>query len=199
MPAKPKAPAPTEPPADPAVTLNKARAAFERYRQKAPRAEPAPAPAGWTIPVPGLPPGTPFPPAAVPPWGTPPMGPTTPPTSLPWPFPGNAAPVAAAGPLAASVGQMLQLGVAFATAAFAGGLQVLQGFTGSMSPAVGWGAPGPRGPHAAAGCGGGCGGTCSADCHCGDCDCDCDCDCGCAAPCRGTGCRPGVRNCSCGC
>lgn len=200
MPKSSKASAPPLPAAakpDAGAVLNKARAAFDQYRKKmtdqaAARKE------GWGGPAPGFPPGMPFPPGmAMPPWGPPPPAPTGTPYGVPWPVPGPMVPPQPAvggttGPLFESVGQMLQLGVAFATAAFAGGLQVMQGFAGPATGGVFGAMPAHGGchphPH---GCGDDCGHA-----PCGDCGrgrtCDYDDMCG-------DCCRPGVRNCSCGC
>lgn len=161
-------------PSAPGAALNQAKAAFDQYRRKK-AAVPAPqGNAAAAAPTPTSPPGYPLPP-----WGaTPPPGAAGQPPGLPWPTSPNPSPVPE-GPFFESVGQMLRLGVAFATAAFAGGLQVMQGFTG---PAMDGGChrPVPPGPCAggwpepARGCG------CESSC--------------CAG---GPPCRPGVHNCDC--
>jgi hypothetical protein len=115
-------------------TLNKARAEFEKYRQRMSASGPMPA-------TPPLGRGTPiFFGGALPP-GPYPAGPLTPPAPGPMPFPyGSPAmmppqampnPFAGSGPFFENVGKMLHMGVAFATTAFAGGMQVLQGFSGA--------------------------------------------------------------------
>jgi hypothetical protein len=202
MPKKTKAPAPpppaTEAKSDAGAVLNKARAAFDQYRKKATAHEGAARPPGWGAPLPGFPPGVPFPPGAMPAWGPPPPVATGLPSGIPWPIPGSAAPLPAAGapagPLFESVGQMLQLGVAFATAAFAGGLQVMQGFTGPLGAANAWPMPSQGGGGHPCGCGCDCGQPSRHDCH-GGCSCSNCCEDQCGDCC----CRPGVRNCSCCC
>ena len=148
-----------------AAELNKAQAAHDQHSQK--QAEAAAPPPG--VPGPGFP---------MPGWGAP----------LPLPpvpaWPGAGMPGMPGGPLAQEIGQMLRLGVAFATAAFTGGLQVMQGFAG---PGAG---PLPQPPDRP-GCGCGGGGS-RADDH----GCGCGCECGCE---RTDCCHVGVRNCRCGC
>jgi hypothetical protein len=162
-------------PSAPAAALNQAKAAFDQYRRKK---VPGPAPQGnAAAAAPAPPPGYPLPP-----WGvTPPPGAAGPPPGPPWPASPSPSPVAMEGPFFESVGQMLRLGVAFATAAFAGGLQVMQGFTG---PAMGGGCGAPTPP-------GGCAGGWPEPAR--------GCGCGCEPSGCGGGppCRPGVHNCDC--
>ena len=156
--------------ADAGAALNKAKAAFDQYRQKMSGA-------------PGL-------------GGSPAMGPfpVFPPPGAgmapgsPWPFAGASPGAPAAAPLAEGVGQLLRLGVAFATTALASGLQLMQGFSGVAHGS----GPSPN-PGFRCGCGrgyyddGGCGSEGYSRCDCG-CSCRCD-DC----------CRAGVHNCRNGC
>lgn len=193
-PTKPKSePMPAAAKTDAGTALNKAKAAFDEYRKKR----------SGTVSDPGRerhaekehvpPPAGPFPMFPVPGWGAPSQfAPGTPWSGAPWPGAG-AGPMsgpAAAMPFAESVGQMLRMGVAFATAAFAGGLQVMEGFAGTgFGPAHG---PMP-GHHGHPGCG----------CACGeDCGCCCESDCGCSCQCccdEADCCRVGVHNCGCYC
>lgn len=165
--------------------LNKARAEFEKYRNRMSgrMGEPMASPLGPGRPILG---GK-FPGAYVPgtmpfPFGAP--GPM-PPQGLPSAFAGS-------GPLFENVGKMLQMGMAFATAVFAGGMQALQGFSGapmSAKPCSCHSQSMPM-PH-----GGECGCQHEDSCH-GDyhdsCRGSCACDCECC-------CNPGVSNCECRC
>jgi hypothetical protein len=106
-----------------------------------------------------------------------------PPGVTPWmalPAPPSGASAAQQAPFFESVGQMLRLGVSLASAVFAGGLQIMQGFNGpAMTPGPGpWAGcgGGECPPHGMCGCGG------SPECAC------------CQHPC---GCHPGVHNCHC--
>jgi hypothetical protein len=139
--------------------LNKAKAAYDQYRQR------MPGPAGGG----GFPALGPFPVFPPPGSGMAPGSPQ-PPAGLSF---GAANTV----PLAESVGQMLRLGVAFATATLAGGLQVMQGFAG---PAY---AP-PQRPMGGCGCGDRCEDEYSG--------------CGCGCSCGGDYCQDSVHNCRCG-
>ncbi len=161
--------------------LNQARAEFEKYRQRMNAYGQAPA-------APVLGPGMPLFGGSFPwPHAAGPMPPL--PGQGPFPYPGApttllpqgvGSPFAGGGPLFENIGRMLQMGVAFATTAFAGGVQVLQGFSGS-----------PTGGHHESCCQptrmhhDECG------CHHVDCDCCCD-DHDCC-------CSPGVSNCGCCC
>jgi hypothetical protein len=132
--------------------LNKARAEFQKYRQRMQGAEqPRPfspmgsaATAGPSTAA-AMPAGGAFPGAyvagSIPPWPAQPMGsPASMPQGMPFmpqpmpgfgpSFQGGPAPFAGSGPFFESVGKMLQMGVAFATMAFAGGTQMMQGFSG---------------------------------------------------------------------
>jgi hypothetical protein len=199
MPKQAKAaPAPTPAPAKPdaGAVLNKAKAAFDQYRKKTAGTPSRSRKDDRHGPPHGFQPGTPFPAYPMPGWGAPP----SPTQGAPWPgiswptgggpgpMPG---PVATVAPIAEGVGQMLRVGVAFATAAFASGLQVVQGFAGPMGGHSAWAM---NQPHS---------GCCQAEsgCGCGDESC---CDSGCQRSCCGDDecgdcCRVGVRNCRCCC
>lgn len=138
-PNKPINPAPAQ-----GDKLNKARAEFQKYRQRMQGAEQA-QPVSPIGPAAAMPTGGAFPGAyvagSIPPWPTQPMGPSAsmppgmpfmPPPMSPFgpSFQGSPAPFAGSGPFFESVGKMLQMGVAFATMAFAGGTQMMQGFSG---------------------------------------------------------------------
>ncbi|MDD5673032.1 MAG: hypothetical protein PHC61_02625 [Chitinivibrionales bacterium] len=124
--------------------LNKARAAFEAYRKrvggvKKPLAGPSSVGASdHAAPAGGFPPQVAPGPMQMPPMAWPQNpGKPFPQAPMPMPFPGAmpgqmGAPAMPGmdSPLAQSIGTMLKVGVTFATAAFAGGLQVMQGFMG---------------------------------------------------------------------
>jgi hypothetical protein len=172
-------------PATASSQLNKAREAFEAYRSRMKGKESAAEgrigaaghhptenqfPFNYSGPVPmpfmGQPPqpGIPFPPF-------PPQSQAGGPFQMPS-IPG------VEPEFFSNFGKMLNLGVAFATSAFAGGLQVMQGFMGQ-------GQSGHCGPHHE-------GGNYN---HAGECDCCGPCD---DVPHRGhddCGCNPGVHNC----
>jgi len=197
--AKAKAePAPATRVSDAGTVLNKAKAAFDEYRKKITGAASNPGNECQTGKTRGRPPAGPFPMFPMPGWGAP----AAPAPGSPWPGvvwpgggPGPMSGPATAAPFAESVGQMLRMGVAFATAALAGGLQVMEGFAGPGRGPSPWPGSCPHGSHPECECG----------CHpgCGDeCGCGCDCDCGhaCACCCEQTDCcRVGVHNCRCGC
>ena len=199
MPKKTKAaaeapPAPNKP--DAGAVLNKAKAAFDQYRKKTAGAAPHSGKDDRHGPPRGFPPGMSFPAYPMPGWGAPPSPtPGAPWPGIPWPAGGGPGampgPGAAAAPIAEGVGQMLRVGVAFATAAFASGLQVVQGFAGPMGGHSPW-------PMAQSQCG-----CCQSECGC-DCGDECGCNCGCQRSCcgdEGCGdcCHVGVRNCRCCC
>jgi hypothetical protein len=178
-------PAPAKP--DAGAVLNKAKAAFDQYRKKTAGASSRSRKDDRHGPPHGFPPGTPFPAYPMPGWGAPPS-PTqgAPWPGITWPTGGGQGPMpgpgAAAAPFAEGVGQMLRVGVAFATAAFASGLQVVQGFAGPMGGSSPW----PMNQSHGGCCQSECGCDCGNECRCGDEGCG---DC----------CHVGVRNCRCCC
>jgi hypothetical protein len=181
----------------PGDKLNKARAEFEKYRQRMQATEPPrPAtPRGPGMPMgPALPINGAFPGAsiagAVPSWPAQPAHPFSqglplmPPLQSGAPFFQNGpAPFTGSGPFFESLGKMLQMGVAFATTAFAGGTQMLQGFSGMP-----YGRESGHGGH----------NGCCGDGHHDDC---CDDNHGhhdsCCEPHHECCCNPGLNNCDC--
>jgi hypothetical protein len=175
---------------DAGAVLNKAKAAFDEYRNKMTGASSGPGREGRAGKKRGFLPGGPVPMFPMPGWGAPPpYAPGSPWRGGAWPGAG-AGPMpepAAAAPLAESVGQMLRMGVAFATAAFTAGLQVMEGFAGTGLQSR-WPMPYHQSePECRCACGEGyvCG-----------CECGCGCDSCCDEP---DCCRVGVHNCDCCC
>jgi hypothetical protein len=159
--------------------LNQARAEFEKYRQRmgpywAAAAAPPPGPGMPLLggPIPGA-----FAPGPLPPYpGGGPFSYAGAPTAFPPQAAGS--PIGGSGPLFENIGRMLQMGVAFATTAFAGGMQLMQGFSGQS-----------RGGHHEHPC------QC-APVHSGECDCHPD-DHACCCDDYDCCCTPGVSNCGC--
>lgn len=186
-----KTPAVTESAAKEKEPLTKARAEFEKFRRERaasrgtqpPHSRLGPSTSPRGIPMPGrmsmprmdwpaMGPGGSMP-FAVPPM---PSSDEMPQSGIPYPLPiGNQ------GPLFENIGKMLHLGVALATNAFAGGLQVLQGFSGASGGCGCYeGSAHPHQGHMIHGC-------CHGDWHGHD-------YCGCCHEHHGC-CHPGVHNC----
>lgn len=119
--------------------LSKARAEFDKYRARMGEARSGVSPEGpFGKGMPMFPgaqaPGNPSP--FSPFYGSPftmpqyPMPPFQPGGQMGPPQPGMP-PFAGSGPLFENIGRMMQMGVTFATAAFAGGMQMMQGFGGA--------------------------------------------------------------------
>ncbi len=201
MPPENKGKTDAPPEASESSPVNKARAAFEEYRKKyAAQGEAASsgshvgAPghaAGAHTHFPGMPVQPPFPGMNPPLMQAMPMGvpPYFPGAGSPGPAP--VSPIPGVDPqLFTNVGKMLSLGVTFATSVLMGGLQVMQGFTGSRS---GCGEP----MHGSCGCEphhGGCHDYCGCgrEAHHGGCHDSCGCGCDGFDSCC---CHPGVHNC----
>ena len=126
---------------------NPALAAFEAYKQRM---------AGFSWGAPGFPPGGPWAPYGppLPPGGFPP-----PPGWMPPPFSGQSPPSqgpsfpASGGSWLEGLGTMMRLGVQVLNAALAGGLQLLEGFSGPVGDEGGYPGYSPPG-RCPCGCGG---------------------------------------------
>jgi hypothetical protein len=165
-----------------AGAVSKAKAAFDEYRRKMIGSSPGPGREGRDRKMGGFQPGEPVPMFPKPGSGAPgAFVPGSPWSGVVWPGGGTGPMPGTDVPFAESVGQMLRMGVTFATAIFAGGLQVMEGFTGSGRGSSSWPMPCSRGAHAEHDCG---------------CYSRCSDECGCACYCEETDCcRVGVHNC----